>query len=282
MSLDAEQPGAPESEAPELIAEVDTDLPDGEELVLDEPTEPEDEEVEYEGERFKVPSKLKDALLRQADYTRKTQEVAETRREVEAKAEMVERQAKAHQEDLKEVAHLVNIDQRLQQFAQVNWQALNQQDPQQAQALHIEFTQLQSQRGQLVSHLTQKQQQRQWETQQNFAKQHHEAEAFIKREIKDWSPEKDRALEAYALKEGIDTKSLSQLVLKSPAVLKLVDKAARYDQLVKAQAKKPTPESQAKPVTRISGAKAAATIDPDKMSNEQWLKWRNADLRKKT
>lgn len=41
-------------------------------------------DVEYEGETFKLPPKLKDALLRQADYTKKTMEVAETRKAIEA------------------------------------------------------------------------------------------------------------------------------------------------------------------------------------------------------
>jgi hypothetical protein len=42
------------------------------------------EEVEYEGKKFKIPAELKPALLRQQDYTRKTQEVAEQRKAVEA------------------------------------------------------------------------------------------------------------------------------------------------------------------------------------------------------
>jgi hypothetical protein len=47
-------------------------------------------DVEYEGETFKVPPKLKDALLRQADYTKKTMEVAETRKAIEAEKAQIE------------------------------------------------------------------------------------------------------------------------------------------------------------------------------------------------
>src|SRR5947199_238059 len=41
---------------------------------------PEEAEVEYGGKTYTLPAELKDALLRQADYTRKTQEVAQGRK----------------------------------------------------------------------------------------------------------------------------------------------------------------------------------------------------------
>jgi hypothetical protein len=42
------------------------------------------EEIEHEGRKYLVPKALKPLLLMQADYTRKTQEVAEQRRAVMA------------------------------------------------------------------------------------------------------------------------------------------------------------------------------------------------------
>ena len=49
----------------------------------DAETQPEDdEEVEYEGKTYKVPKELKGALMKNADYTQKTQEVAEQRKSV--------------------------------------------------------------------------------------------------------------------------------------------------------------------------------------------------------
>ena len=46
--------------------------------------EPDEVEVDYNGKSYCLPPELKDALLRQADYTRKTQELAEGRRALEA------------------------------------------------------------------------------------------------------------------------------------------------------------------------------------------------------
>jgi hypothetical protein len=55
-------------------------------LLRDDQTseEPEQVEVEYDGKTYLLPLELKDALLRQADYTRKAQEVAESRRRLQA------------------------------------------------------------------------------------------------------------------------------------------------------------------------------------------------------
>lgn len=48
------------------------------------------DEVEYEGKKYRVAPELKNALLRQSDYTRKTQEVAEYERQVSARYQETE------------------------------------------------------------------------------------------------------------------------------------------------------------------------------------------------
>lgn len=57
------------------------DAPEGEESVEESGDGLED--VEYEGQTYKVPSALKEAIITKADYTRKTQDVANQARNVE-------------------------------------------------------------------------------------------------------------------------------------------------------------------------------------------------------
>ena len=78
----------PEAANDEIEAEELLDTEDGEGNP-DEESEPEDdtEEVDYEGKKYRVPKDIKDALLRQSDYTRKTQELAEHRNQVSATIE---------------------------------------------------------------------------------------------------------------------------------------------------------------------------------------------------
>jgi hypothetical protein len=96
-----EELASPESEVTSAPADapeaVDTSF-DSSLLEPDAPPEVEtsdddSEEVDYEGEKYKLPKKLKDALLRQQDYTQKTQQVAEQRRAIEAQAQQVQQHA---------------------------------------------------------------------------------------------------------------------------------------------------------------------------------------------
>ena len=59
--------------------------------------ESEVEDVDWEGKKYAVPKELKDALMRQSDYTRKTQEIAETRRALEAKEAEIQQRAQVEE-----------------------------------------------------------------------------------------------------------------------------------------------------------------------------------------
>jgi hypothetical protein len=155
---------------------------------------------------------------------------------------------------MQEYARVTAIDDRLQQLMGVNWQQLNAQNPQQAQALHLEFTQLQTARGQLVGNLTARQTQMREAQQREIAKRASDAEAILKREIKDWSPEKDRQLAAYTAQIGLDPQFVGQVGLQAPQLFVVLSKAQQFDQLMKDRTKAPTPPA---PGTRVGGANAS-------------------------
>ena len=72
------EPEAPAIE-PEMEADEPVNLDDPGEPEVEDELQPEDddsEEIDWNGKKFKGPKGLKDGLMMQADYTRKTQEVA--------------------------------------------------------------------------------------------------------------------------------------------------------------------------------------------------------------
>lgn len=70
-----------EDQAPaETDAEEATDETTDEEVAPSDETPADEEEVDLDGEMVKVPKKIADAILRQKDYTQKTQAVAEEKR----------------------------------------------------------------------------------------------------------------------------------------------------------------------------------------------------------
>lgn len=245
----------------------------GEGLQTQQPAQIEEEELDLDGLKFKVPKEAKDAFLRHSDYTQKTQAVAEERRTLEAERQQFQQNVQTQQQFIQEYARVTAIDDRLQQLMGVNWQQLNAQNPQAAQALHLEFTQLQTQRGQLVGQLTARQTQIQQAQQREVAKRVADAEAILKREIKDWSPEKDRQLAVYVAQNGLDPRLIGQMAVQAPALVIALNKAMQHDQLMKAQAKPPTPPAAG---TRVGGSAASHTKPLSEVTDPaEWQKRRN-------
>lgn len=118
-------------------------------------------EAEYEGKTYKVPAELKDALLRNADYTRKTQEVAEMRRATEQQARALQSVQHAMHATFDQAVELRELQSRLAQFDTIDWQALASQDATEATKLNLAYQQLQRQAAE-----------KQAELQQSYSHQH--------------------------------------------------------------------------------------------------------------
>ena len=78
-------------------------------------------EVELDGEVHSLPAALKGAFLRQADYTRKTQELAEHRRALEAERRALGDHARAQAGVSRERLQLASLDDQIEEFQGVDW-----------------------------------------------------------------------------------------------------------------------------------------------------------------
>lgn len=93
------------------------------------------EEIEVDGVKAKVPKALKDAFLRHADYTRKTQEIGEQRRALDEERSTWETQREQSRAALPEehakVAvlnhNIAEVDKVLDQYRQIDWDAWRSQ-----------------------------------------------------------------------------------------------------------------------------------------------------------
>lgn len=123
----------PQDEAPSAPAPTEEAAPEGEAPAEQEPeapaAEPEIAEIEVDGETFKVPAKLKDGYLRQADYTKKTQMLAEERKATEAMKAATEQAYAVAQQFGPALAEFHSLQQRGEQFNKLDWNALYEQDP---------------------------------------------------------------------------------------------------------------------------------------------------------
>lgn len=242
--------------------------------------ETDDEEIDYDGEKFKVPKKLKEAFMRQQDYTQKTQTVAEQRKAVEAQEAEIQRKAQLQQQNIAEYAEAYSLDNQLKQYQQIDWQQLIEADPVQAMKLDRQMRELQQRRDQVVAAVTQKQQQQALQMQQETAKRLQEGRAVLEREIKDWSPELGKKLLDYGQSIGFKAEELANVT--NPVAVKLLHKAWQFDQLMKKSAsEKDKPVPQEKPVTRITASKGAAQKHPSQMTDREFAKWRQSQIAKR-
>lgn len=264
---------APVPESQDIPETQDDDSGEGSEDLQAQTTEEDELEEELEGVKVRgkkdLIEKLKAERLMQADYTRKTQEVAEQRKAFETERAQHQQLTRAY---LGEVAQIVAVDNRLAQFAKADWQALSDQDPAQAQKLWFEFQQLQGTKNQLIQNLTQKQQQAAMEEQHTSAKRLQEAAAAVARDIKGWSPELQSKLTATAKTNGYSDEEVRSIT--DPRAVKLLHKAYLYDQLIAQRKPTTPPATPPAPVARVSGAGATVQRKLSQMTDAEYAKAR--------
>src|SRR2546423_335026 len=181
-------------------AEIDSETQETEGIVADaaetvesaaeEPTPLEEtEEVEHEGKKYKIPRPLKGALLMQADYTRKTQELAEQRRAHEETARQFADRQKAEAEFATDFARVVAINDAIAQFEKTDWAQIRAGNPAQYEQLWFQYQQTKEARDRAAAALQQKLQERSSKALAETAKRLEEARTAIQRDIPEWNPD---------------------------------------------------------------------------------------------
>lgn len=268
--------------APE--AEVETETVADEETELDEfgnPAEPEPEEyeeIERNGTRYRIPRALTPELMMQADYTRKTQELAEQRRAIEAERESVQQ---ARQEELAAQARIVAIDDQIARFREIDWDQWENDSPFEAQKGWRHFQQIQQERGHAAAWLGHMAQQRTLQAQHMAATRLKEAAATLARDIPDWSPE----LGAKLLDFGVKQYGFTRAELESfedARMVKVLHAAFAGDAARNKQqrAQNHVAAQSVKPAARISGASPRPRLD-DRTDTAAWIEQRNRQQRKR-
>lgn len=249
------------------------------ELELEQSTEPEEEydDLEYEGKTYKVPKELKPGFMMQSDYTKKTQEIAEQRKAIEALKAESESFKTLSEDEFKLRTKAAAMDDKLQQYTTLNWSAIEDDDPVLAQKLQREWMMLKDQRMTLHSQIEETRKTLTDKQQQAEAKEIQKTVEEIKRRIPKWTNELDVELEKYGRSMGLDDNAIKGIG-RSAAAYEAIYKSYLYDKAVKKGAAKEA--EPLKPVTKVR-TQNQAVKDPDKMSTDEWVKWREAQLRRK-
>ena len=242
-----------------------------EEVESEETTEESDDEAEEEeqsedevpailklkvnGEDVEKPLDEVVALAQQGlDYTQKTQQVAEQRKELEAYAQQIQMQEQAFQQQvqlnnvlIEDVAKITSLDQQLNQYANVNWNQLSDNDFVEAQKLFFTYNQLQQERSQLVSQFEAKKQQVVQKQTQLMSEKIAQGKEILAKEIPNWSPETNQALLSTGKDYGFSDAELNSIV--DPRHVKVLHDAMQWRKLQQNSVVKKK-VSNAKPVVK--------------------------------
>lgn len=201
VNLDAEEEEVIE-DAENTEAETEEETPDEE--VVEEDSEEEQPylKLKINGEEIEKPLEEVISLAQQgADYTKKTQEVAEQRKQLDEYAQTIQVQeqqlkvqAELQQALFGELAQITAIDQQLADFQAIDWNQLSENDFVEAQKLFFTQNKLQNQRSQLVQQLEAKQQQLTQAQQKSLSERIAKGKEILAKEIPNWSQDTSKAI----------------------------------------------------------------------------------------
>jgi hypothetical protein len=284
---EAEEVEAPEVETEEtLAAEPDENADEDGEAPPEE-----EEELDLDGEKLRLnkalAEKIKAGFMKNSDYTQKTQTLAEQRRELEAQRQATEWEAQTRQELFREEAQLMTVSQRLEQFQGVNWQALAQQDVQQYAALQAEYTQLRDVHDRLSGHVEGRRSELASQREQTTATALHRAVEHLSKPKPTigWDGKFDADKRASLTKFGIELGFTNEELANTshPLMIQTLNLAKiGLEALRKQSATLKTPTPEAKPVSQVATGKTrTGPVNPDRLSPDEWVKWRERQIAKK-
>jgi hypothetical protein len=248
------------------------------------------EEIEHEGKKYRVPKGFNAERLMHADYTRKTQEVADRRREVDERDNALKEQAQLQAAHIQDVARVHAMNERIAEFEKIDWAALGQSNEAEARALWFAYQQALTARtkaaGELQAKVTKSQQDRAAQA----AKLKSDLAANLARDIPGYTPELATKMQTFGVATyGFTADEISKTT--DPRLHRLLHDAMAGREAT-AKAAKAAAASQTanaanglKPVPQVGSTARAAPIPPtspqsDKTGTAEWMKRRNEQERK--
>jgi hypothetical protein len=283
----AGQPGTVDEELRDVAAPADGMQDDGAEGAEEQdeakPEEIEEIELSFGAKTLKVaksaiPDEVRTELEEftkniQGDYTRKTQEVAEQRKEVEAQRELYGKLQTLGGEARTAFYAGEALLKELQQLEQIDLRQLRQSNPDQARWISDEIAIKRGEFNRQVNAVSHYEQAMTAEEQRAVASLEEAGRARIAKTVKGFDAD---AVVAYAVKAGVSEQDAKKWPL-NPITAEFAWKAMQYDKLhastKAATAAKPNAAPSA-PVRAVSGKSTGASVkSPEQMSDDEYYRW---------
>ncbi|MGH7745235.1 MAG: hypothetical protein ACREQ5_10620 [Candidatus Dormibacteria bacterium] len=201
-----------------------------------EPTEepeisvPETSQIEWEGKKYGVPKELEGAFLKNKDYTQKTQEIADERRQIQHVRELAE-QAQAERAFSQSVSaeqqELAVIDAYLSQASKVDWAHMTTD---QMLRQKVEIDSVKERREAVKASIDEKRGQFNDTLKTRIGELRAKAREMASKSITGFSEETEKSVRAYAASEGLSEAEIDNVLL-DPRSFKVLWKASQFEKI---------------------------------------------------
>lgn len=242
---------------------------------------PEVETVEYEGQEYNIPPELKEAFLKNKDYTTKTQEMAEQRKDLETDRQRFQEAIQLQTAHTEAYTQLGILDQQLAQYNEIDWNTWASQDPNAAQQAQIQMGALREQRTQAQGKLQSLHAETQQQMHNETAKVVEQNRAKIERSVPNWSSDTEKAVFDFGIQSGLTESQLAGTNY-DPILIGILNKARLFDELQQKQTgRKPKKSEPVPQATRVKPKRTAHKGLHDELSVDEWVKRREAQVAKR-
>jgi hypothetical protein len=251
---------------PEDTSEVEAEASDDAEEAP--PDEPFVEVTDDEGNAIPVPSKLKDAFLRQQDYTRKTQELSTLKKSADDRIKYAEAKEQILGTVLQDVVSLRETQSKLDQLNGLDWAQLYNADPGQALSLRNQMDGLRAQVEKQQKTIQEKAAQYDQTRKAHNDNQWKLAVEGVRQKIGSVSAAEDAAMLRTAQDLGFTPDELKER-FADPRVLHAVYMASKYSQIQSGKPSASEKLNKAPPVVKPGAVQQNATVKKDQVLRQR-------------
>jgi hypothetical protein len=254
----------PEPEQPSLAEASDEVTEQSNDETAEVPTE----EIDWDGEKYAIPAKLKPAFMMQADYTRKTQELAEVRRSIEAEKLAIQSAQLFTEQTQPLLTQKQQLNSMKEQAKKIDWTALTTD---QKIDLDRELRNIDGQLADIDKQLSSKQQEHEAGFGRAVLQAVQATEAYMAQKVPGWNQNAGNALHDYGTALGIPKQKLTAGWFADPVATHVMWKAQQWDNL---QAGKPAVANKASKAVPVVKAASAAASQSNTAAKERSLRER--------
>lgn len=214
-------------------------------------------EVELGGKTYKVAPEVEKAILRQADYSRKMNEVGAKEKTYVERIAQADLLLTGVEERAEALAIVRALDDRIKAYDGIDWGKAKAENPSEAAMAAVELMTLRDQRKDAVQAAANVAHKLTDSKNKLLDSERADMDAVLKKELKGWGDELGTKLTSYALAQKVQLKTLQALT--DPAMVIALEKARKYDAL---QAAKSTIKAKADDAPRVVKPGAPRRADP--------------------